>query len=210
MVKFCALLWTSCSKTQMLSLNKKIFQEYWLCCSRFITFMTPFTCDVCGLLSVIHKQYVKNITTVDQSEFLTRFRTDFTSPVWNSCCWGTDIPPSKMSLAARRKGCIHRLQKFQFNIKWFVLFYSSCYGSCYSIQKIWAVIAGNAIFLLFLVCSADLDNSGLFSYHLKYYSFLFMHQISSWVVCVKQNSKHSRYFLYITKQTVRANVSLED
>jgi len=65
--------------------------------------------------------------------------------------------------------------------------------------KIWAVISGNAIFLLFLVCSADLDNSRLFSYHLKYYSFLFMHQISSWVVCKNQNGKHSMYFLYITK-----------
>ena len=43
------------------------------------------------------------------------------------------------------------------------------------LQKIWAVISGNAIFLLFLVCSTDLDNSGLFSYHLKYYSFLFMY-----------------------------------
>ena len=38
--KFCVLLQTSSSKTQMFSLKKNIFLKYILFCSRFITFTT--------------------------------------------------------------------------------------------------------------------------------------------------------------------------
>ena len=54
-------------------------------------------------------------------------------------------------------------------------------------QKIWAVICSDTIFLLFLVCSADFDMllSGLFSHYVKFYSSMFMHKISTRVVCVR-------------------------
>ena len=47
-----------------------------------------------------------------------------------------------------------------------------------------------SIFLLFLVCSADLDIlcSGLLSNHINFFSFMFMHKISTRVACV--NGKH--------------------
>ena len=50
------------------------------------------------------------------------------------------------------------------------------------LQKIWAVIWGDAIFLLFIVCSGGLDKlcSGFFFHHVKYYSF--KHKISTRVV----------------------------
>ena len=52
--------------------------------------------------------------------------------------------------------------------------------------KIWAVIRGNAIFLLFLVCSAELVVlcNASFSHQVKFYSFVFMDNISTRVVCV--------------------------
>ena len=57
-------------------------------------------------------------------------------------------------------------------------------------QKLWVVIWGDAVFLLFLACLADLDIlcSGSFYHHVKFDSFIFMHKISSRVVCV--NGKH--------------------
>ena len=56
--------------------------------------------------------------------------------------------------------------------------------------KIWAVIRGDAIFLLFLVCSAKLVVlcNVSFSHQVKFYSFMFMHNISTRLVCV--NGKH--------------------
>ena len=56
--------------------------------------------------------------------------------------------------------------------------------------KIWAVIRGDAIFLLFLVCSAELVVlcNASFSHQVKFYSFVFMHNISTRGVCV--NGKH--------------------
>ena len=56
----------------------------------------------------------------------------------------------------------------------------------WKLQKIWAVICGDAIFLRFSVCSADLDIlcSGSFSHLVKFCSFPFLHKISTWVVCV--------------------------
>ena len=43
-------------------------------------------------------------------------------------------------------------------------------------QKIWAVIWGDAIFLLFLVCYADMDTicSGSFSYHVRFHCLMFV------------------------------------
>ena len=35
--------------------------------------------------------------------FLTRFRTDFSSSVWNFCRWVADIPPCETSLAVKSK-----------------------------------------------------------------------------------------------------------
>ena len=56
--------------------------------------------------------------------------------------------------------------------------------------KIWTVIRGNAIFLLFLVCSAELVVlcNASFSHQVKFYSFVFMHNISTRVVC--ENGEH--------------------
>ena len=53
-------------------------------------------------------------------------------------------------------------------------------------QEIWAVIWGNAIFLPFLVFSADVETlcSGFFSHHVKFYSFMFTRKISTRPVCV--------------------------
>ena len=69
-------------------------------------------------------------------------------------------------------------------------------------QEIWAVISGDAMFLLFLVCFSDLDIfcSGSFSHLVKFYRFIFMHKISTWVVSV--NGRHPRSFKKKTnKQT---------
>ena len=61
-----------------------------------------FTFDLCGLLSVIRKQQLKQCNySVDQSGLLTRFRTYFTSSVWNFCRWVADVPPRETSPAAK-------------------------------------------------------------------------------------------------------------
>lgn len=53
------------------------------------------------------------------------------------------------------------------------------------LQKIWAVIWGDAIFVLFLVCFGKIFCSGPFYHLVKFYSFKFMHQISTQVrVCI--------------------------
>ena len=56
--------------------------------------------------------------------------------------------------------------------------------------KIWAVIRGDAIFLLFLDCSAELVIlcNASFSHQVKFNSFMFRNNISTRVVCV--NGKH--------------------
>ena len=56
--------------------------------------------------------------------------------------------------------------------------------------KIWVVIRGDAILLLFLDCSAKLVVlcNASFSHQVKFYSFVFMQNISTRVVCV--NGKH--------------------
>ena len=59
-------------------------------------------------------------------------------------------------------------------------------------QKISAVISGDAMFLLFLVCFSDLDIfcSGSFSHLVKFYRFIFMQKISTREVSV--NGRHPR------------------
>ena len=61
-------------------------------------------------------------------------------------------------------------------------------------QKIWALICSDEIFLFFSVCSADLDIlcSGSFSQLVKFYSFKFVHNIPTWVVCV--NGEHPLFY----------------
>ena len=61
-------------------------------------------------------------------------------------------------------------------------------------QKMLAVISGDEIFLLFLVSSANLDVfcSRSFSHLVKFYRLIFMHKISSRVICV--NGRHPRSF----------------
>jgi len=65
-------------------------------------------------------------------------------------------------------------------------------------------------FLLFSVCSADLDIlfSGSFSHHIKIHnfcSFMFTDKISNWVVCVK--CKHLMSF--IRGSLLYAEITLE-
>ena len=64
------------------------------------------------------------------------------------------------------------------------------------LQKIWDVIYVDAIFLFFSVCLVDLDIvcSWLFSHSIKCSSFIFMQNISTWLVCV--NGKHPRCPFY--------------
>ena len=59
-------------------------------------------------------------------------------------------------------------------IKWF-------HRSVWKGSENMGMILGNTIFLLFLVCSADLDKTfrRVVSHHVKVYSFIFMHKIST-------------------------------
>ena len=81
--------------------------------------------------------------------------------------------------------------------KWFVPFLLESFRKCGcqvgSLQSSWAVIGGDETFLLFLVCSTDLDIlcGSLISHQVKFYSFMFMQKISTQVVCV--NAKPSRF-----------------
>ena len=54
------------------------------------------------LFSVVHKQWLKKYNCcVNQSALLTGFWTDFTSSVWNFCCWVVDVPPCETSPAMK-------------------------------------------------------------------------------------------------------------
>ena len=81
--------------------------------------------------------------------------------------------------------------------KWFVPFLLESFRKCGclvgSLQSSWAVIGGDETFLLFLVCSTDLDIlcGSLISHQVKFYSFMFMQKISTQVVCV--NAKPFRF-----------------
>ena len=61
------------------------------------------------------------------------------------------------------------------------------------LKKIWAVIWGDVICLLFLVCSANLDIpwSGSFFSRVRFYSFMFMHKICTRMVYA--NGKHPKF-----------------
>ena len=61
------------------------------------------------------------------------------------------------------------------------------------LQKIWAVILGDAIFLLFQVSLADVDifYSDSYSRNLAFNCFMFMPEISNRMVFV--NGKHPRF-----------------
>ena len=73
-----------------------------------------------------------------------------------------------------------------------------------NLQKMWAVISGDKIFLVFLVCSAymDLLCSLSFSHHVKFYSSMFLHMISTRMVCV--NRRHP----WNTKSTLACDSTL--
>ena len=79
------------------------------------------------------------------------------------------------------------------------------------VLKIWAVIGDDAIFLLFLVCSAKLVVlcNASFSHQVKFYSFMFMHNISTRVVCV--NGKHPRSlpFFFLSKRLTQATAGTQ-
>ena len=82
LVKCYVHLPTSSRKTQTLPPEKTMFHKYRLFCQRFFT----FTFDLCGLLSVIRKQQLKQCNySVNQSALLTGLRTDFMSLAWNFC-----------------------------------------------------------------------------------------------------------------------------
>ena len=67
-----------------------------------------------------------------------------------------------------------------------------------NLQKMWAVICSDAIFLLVLVCSADfyILCSGLFSLrHVKFYSFMFVPGIlPGWFLCKRQAPQDSGFY----------------
>ena len=73
--------------------------------------------------------------------------------------------------------------------------------------KIWVVIRGDAIFLLFLVCSAELVVlcNVSFSHQVKFYSFVFMHNISTLVVCV--NGKHPWSLPFFPLRSLHLSIS---
>ena len=81
-----------------------------------------------------------------------------------------------------------------------------------NLQKIWAVIWGDANFLLFFltVRSADEDIlcSGPFSYHVTFYSFMFMHNISTQVVCV--NGMHTSGALFFPSPVAESCIVTRD
>ena len=66
--------------------------------------------------------------------------------------------------------------------------------SVWEASEIWAVILSDAIFLLFLVCSADLEST-LWRVVLpphKFYTCMFKHRISTRVFCV--NGKYPAFY----------------
>ena len=79
------------------------------------------------LLSFIRKQKLKQCNySVDQSALLTRFRTDFTSSVWNFCRWVADVPPRKTSAAAKseEKRMFSQAIEGLMNLIYFIISYS--------------------------------------------------------------------------------------
>ena len=118
LVKCCVHLRMSSRKTQMLLLEKTIFHKYWLFCKRFIV----FTFDLYGLLSfVCHSQTIAKTMKLLRrpiSAFLTGFRTDFASSVWNFCCWVADFPPRETSLSHDERGETSAVRRLFDHITW--------------------------------------------------------------------------------------------
>ena len=73
-----------------------------------------------------------------------------------------------------------------------------------------AVIWGDAIFLLFLVCSAYLDIhcSRSFSHHVKFYSLMLLQKISSRVVFLNGTPSLTNAQLYMADYTLQNGVIL--
>ena len=109
LVKCCVHLQRSSSKTQMLLLERNIFHKINIDCFVIDSSHLLLTFVAFCLLSVIHKQSLKQCNySIIQSALMTRFQTDFTSSVWNFCC----VPSRKTFLAvsgARKNGCFCRL-----------------------------------------------------------------------------------------------------
>ena len=88
MVKFCDLLRTSSSKTSVetyMLFLKKIYSRN-IACFVVDSSRLHLTFVAFCLLSIIRKQQIKKYNYyVGQTDLLTRFRTDFTSLVWNFC-----------------------------------------------------------------------------------------------------------------------------
>ena len=84
------------------------------------------------------------------------------------------------------KGTSHVHGK-HWKFKWFPPFRFRKYGLWFE--------AIDAIFLQFLVCEADLDilRNGLLSQHVKFYNFMFMHKISTRVVCLNGEHRKSKF-----------------
>ena len=123
LAKLCVHLQTSSSKTQMLLLEKTIFQKYWRFCERFFA----FTFDLCGLLSLVCHSWTiaktmyllrRQISTSDRipdrfyvisMEFLLLSRR----------CSSTRNVPSDEEQEARN-GCFRRLKTTFCKIKYVI------------------------------------------------------------------------------------------
>ena len=85
-------------------------------------------------------------------------------------------------------------------IKWSTSFHLGSFGK----YGMWfeALRCDKFIFLPFSVCSADLDLlcSGSFTHHFKYNRFIFLHKISTQVVCVK-------LMMYLKSPTVSSKIN---
>ena len=87
-----------------------------------------------------------------------------------------NAPAFNSNSVLKTQGSYHLHRKTE-NSTWKVKWYAS-------FQKIWAVIWGEAIFPLFFICSVHLDIfwGGSYSHHVRFYSFMSMHKISTQVV----------------------------
>ena len=87
-----------CSSANELQQNFNTSSKEDFISQRFFAFLF----DLCGLLSVVRKQYLKQCNySIAQPVLLTGFRTDFTSSAWNFCRWVADVPPREKSPAAK-------------------------------------------------------------------------------------------------------------
>ena len=143
LVKCCVHLQRSSIKTLRLLLKKKIFHKYWLFCYRFLTFTFDFVAYSIFFLSVIpNNSKKKRNYSVVQSAFMTGFRTDFTSSVWNFCRWLADRPPRETSRrwGARRNSCFGRLY-FYLSVRYKLVINEPLQGeTCHPATVIWRTL----------------------------------------------------------------------